>query len=115
MMRTIIKTSSVCSRLVLVSLMKSLPSYHEHSDLVERQVNEEQSTNAISLWVYDSIIAHQGPLKSSDPFYKGSLYNVLVCWINRGETYEPLYEMIKDDPIFVAKYAKEQGLLDTPE
>jgi hypothetical protein len=90
-------------------------AYNELSDLVERLVNEEQSTDDVSLWVYDDTIAHQGPLKPTDPFYKGSSYNVLVCWMNGEETYEPLYEMIKDDPILVAKYAKEQqGLLDTP-
>jgi hypothetical protein len=33
--------------------------------------------------------------------------------MNGEETYEPLYRMMKDDPISVAKYAKEQGLLDT--
>jgi hypothetical protein len=35
--------------------------------------------------------------------------------MNGEETYEPLYEMIKDDPISVAKYAKAQGLLGTPD
>jgi hypothetical protein len=89
-------------------------AYNELSDLVERQVNEERSTDDMSPWVYDDIIAHQGPLKPTDPFYKGSSYNVLVRWMSGEETYEPLYEMIKDDPISVAKYAKEQGLLDTP-
>jgi len=89
-------------------------AYNELSDLVEQQVNEERSTDDMSPWVYDDIIAHQGPLKPTDPFYKGSSYNVLVRWMNGEETYEPLYEMIKDDPISVAKYAKEQGLLDTP-
>ena len=89
-------------------------AYNELSDLVEQQVNEERSTDDLSPWVYDDIIAHQGPLKPTDPFYKGSSYNVLVRWMNGEETYEPLYEMIKDDPISVAKYAKEQGLLDTP-
>ncbi len=75
-------------------------------------MNEEQSTDDVSQWVYDDIIAHQGPLKPTDPFSKGSSYNVLVRLMNGEETFEPLYEMIKDDPISVAKYAKKQGLLD---
>ncbi len=87
---------------------------NELSDLFERQVNEEQSTDDISPWVYDDIIAHQGPLKQTDPLYKVSLYNVLVRWMNGEETYEPVYEMMNDDTTSVAKYAKEQGLLDTP-
>jgi hypothetical protein len=70
-------------------------------DVVEQQVNEERSTNDVSPWVYDDIIAHQDPLKPTDPFYKGSSYNVLVRWMNGEETYEPLYDMIKDDPILV--------------
>jgi hypothetical protein len=53
-------------------------------------------------------------LKSTVPFYNGSSYNVFICWMNGEETYELLCEMIKDDPIMVAKYAKEQGLLNTP-
>jgi hypothetical protein len=89
-------------------------AYNKLSDLVERQVNEERSTDDMSPWIYDDIIAHQGPLKPTDPFHKGSSYNVLFCWMNGEETNEPLCEMIKDDPISVAKYAKEQGLLDTP-
>ncbi len=89
-------------------------AYNELSDLVERQVNEERSTDDISQWIYDDITAHQGPLKPTDPFYKGSKYNLFVCWMIGEETYEPLYEMIRDDPISVAKYSKEQGLLDTP-
>jgi hypothetical protein len=64
-------------------------------------------------WVYDDIIEHQGPLKQTDPFYKGSSWNVSCLPDNGEETYEPLYEMIKDDLILVAKNAKEQGLLDT--
>jgi hypothetical protein len=59
----------------------------------------------MSPWIYDDIIAHQGPVKPTDPFYKGSSYNVLICWMSGEETYESLCEMIKDDPISVAKYA----------
>ena len=61
-------------------------AYNELSDLVERQVNEEQSTDDVSPWVHDDIIAHQGPLKPTDLSYKGSLYNVCVCWMNGGES-----------------------------
>jgi hypothetical protein len=38
-------------------------TYNELSDLVERQVTGEQSTDNISPLIYDDIIAHQGPLK----------------------------------------------------
>jgi hypothetical protein len=69
------------------------------------QVNEEQSTDDSIPWVYEDIIAHQGPFKPTDPFCKNSLYHVLVCWMNGEEFYEPLYKMIKDFPNLLAKYA----------
>ncbi len=79
-------------------------AYNDFSDLVEWQVNEERSTDDMSPWIYDDIIAHQEPLKPTDPFYKASSYNVLVIrWMNGEEIYEPLCEMIKDNPISVAK------------
>jgi hypothetical protein len=74
-------------------------AYKKLSDLVERQVDAElNNDDMFQPWAYDAIIAHQGPLKPTDPFYKGSMYNVLVRWTTGEETYEPLYDMIKDNP-----------------
>jgi hypothetical protein len=64
-------------------------AYNELLDLVERQVNEEQSTNDMSQWIYDDIIAHQGPSKPTDPLFKGSSYNVLIRWMNGEKTMNP--------------------------
>ena len=59
------------------------------------------------------IVAHQGPLESTDPNHKGSKYNVLVEWESGEVTYEPLTLISKDDPITCAVYAKKHDLLDT--
>ena len=49
-----------------------------------------------------------------NPFNKGSSYNVMVEWEDGSKTYEPLAQMIADDPVTCALYAKEQGLLNQP-
>lgn len=64
--------------------------------------------------IFKEIKGHQGPLRKTHPEYKGSAYNVLVQWEDGSETYEPLDEMIKDDPVSIASYAVENNLLDTP-
>jgi len=58
------------------------------------------------------ITAHEGPLKPSDPTYKGSKYNVMIEWENGEITSEPLTIIAADDPVTCAIYAKENGLLD---
>jgi hypothetical protein len=59
------------------------------------------------------ITAHQGPLHSSDKYYKGSRYNVLVEWETGETTYEPLDLIAGDDPVTCAQYSEQHGLLDT--
>jgi len=39
---------------------------------------------------------------------------VLVEWEDGSTTYEPLATIAVNDPVTVALYAKEKGLLDTP-
>ena len=39
---------------------------------------------------FRDITAHQGPLTSRDPNYKGSKFNVLIEWEDGDTTYEPL-------------------------
>ena len=66
------------------------------------------------IFKFKSIDAHQGPLSTRDPSYKGSGWNVRVNWENGETTYEPLDIMAKEDPVTCAIYAKDNGLLDTP-
>jgi len=57
--------------------------------------------------------AHQGPLKSTDPAYKGSWWNLRVTWENGKVTYEPL-SIAKLNLYSCTIYAKENGLLQLP-
>ena len=54
------------------------------------------------LYRFRAIIGHQGPLLASDPYWKGSKYNVQV---------EPLSIIAADDPVTCAAYSKENDLL----
>jgi hypothetical protein len=60
------------------------------------------------------ITAHEGPLNSNHPSWKGSSYNVMVEWEDNSITTEPLGIVAADDPITCAIYARAQDLLDTP-
>ena len=63
------------------------------------------------LFMFRSLIQHQGALASSDPDWKGSKYNVQVEWETGEITYEPLSIIAADDPVACAAYAKENDLL----
>ena len=95
--------------------LEELITYNELSDLIERQHLDEATRNDKGeLFLFSEVSDHKGPLKHGDPEYKGSSYNVKVHWENGEVTWEPLDEMIKDDPVTLANYAKKCGLLDTP-
>jgi hypothetical protein len=81
---------------------------------MNQQLAEEfdKDQGSQKLWKFKRIVGHQGPLKPGDPRYKGSRWNVMVEWETGETTYEPLHMMAKDDPVTVAAYAKEKGLLD---
>ena len=57
-------------------------------------------------WKFRSILAHSGPLMPTDRKYKGSPYNLLIEWETGKQTKEPLSQVIADDPVSVAQYAK---------
>jgi len=43
---------------------------------------EQQDDDGTKVWQFHCITAHEGPLKPSDPTYKGSKYNVMIEWEN---------------------------------
>jgi hypothetical protein len=53
-------------------------------------------------------------LKPKDAKYNGSLWNLLVAWEDGSQTWEPLTILAKDDHVTVAKYGKDNDLLDRP-
>ena len=73
----------------------------------------EESTPKERLYIFKQILDHQGPLKPTDPNYKGSSWNVRIKWEDGSITFKPLDMVAKDDPYGCAKYAKEHNLLDT--
>ena len=94
------------------SVVDEIYTYNDIVDFIERNKNEIENDTE-QLFRFRSIIAHQGPLRSSDKGYKGSTFNVLVEWETGETTYEPLDLIAKDDPVTCAEYAKKHSLLDT--
>ena len=59
---------------------------------------------------FRAIIGHAGPLKATDPNWKGSKDNVQIEWGTGEITFEPLSVIAADDPITWAAYMKEKKL-----
>ena len=86
-------------------------SYNQLMDYIQKGTDAEEDPD--SLFKFRDIVAHQGPLESTDPKHKESKYNVMVEWESGEVTYEPLTPISKDDPITCAVYSKKHDLLDT--
>ena len=93
--------------------LKEIISYNELSDLVTESMAAKESGQS-ECFSYSRIADHHGPLKSHDPKYCGSLYNVLVTWDDGTQTCEPLNMMAKQDPVTLARYAHDHDLLNKP-
>ena len=65
------------------------------------------------MYTFRDILDHQGPIRPTDPNYKGLSYNVQVLWEDGTKTWEPLAVMIACDPATLAAYVKEHDLLET--
>ena len=63
------------------------------------------------LFRFRAIIAHQGPLKATDPDWKGNKYNVQVECETGEITFEPLSVIAADDPVTCVAYAKQHDQL----
>ena len=72
-------------------------SYNQLMDYIQKGTDAEK--NPDSLFKFRDIVAHQGPLESTDPDHKGSKCNVMIEWESGEVTYEPLALISKDDPI----------------
>ena len=87
--------------------LEEIISYNQLVDHLEAAANEISD----DLFKFRALIGHQGPLKPTDPNWKGSKYDVLVDWETGEKTYEPLSVLAADDPATCATYAKENDLL----
>ena len=90
---------------------EEIMSYNQLMVYIQKGTDAEEDPD--SLFKFRDIVAHQGPLESTDPDHKGSKYNVMVEWESGEVTYEPLTLISKDDPITCAVYTKKHDLLDT--
>ena len=90
--------------------VEELISYNQLVDHLEAAANEDNEIND-DLFKFSALIGHQGPLKPTDPNWKGCKFNVLVEWETGEKTYEPLSILAADDPVTCATYAKENDLL----
>ena len=90
---------------------EEIMSYNQLMHYIQKGTDAEEDPDP--LFKFRDIVAHQGPLESTDPDHKGSKYNVMVEWESGEVTYEPLTLINKDDPITCAVYAKIHDLLDT--
>ena len=82
-------------------------AYNDLLDYIEKDEFQE------GVWKFKQIIGHEGPLRKGHPDHKGSLYNVQVLWETGETSWEPLHLIKKCDPVTLAIYAKEKGLLST--
>ena len=90
---------------------EEIMSYNQLMDYIQKGIDAEEDPDP--LLKFRDIVAHQGPLESTDPNQKGSNYNVMVEWEPGEVTYEPLTLISKEDSINCAVYAKKRDLLDT--
>ena len=90
--------------------MEELISYNQLVDHLESAANKANEIND-DQFKLRPLIGHQGPLKPTDPNWKGCKFNVLVEWKTGEKTYEPLSILAADDPVTSATYAKDNDLL----
>ena len=91
---------------------EEIVTYNEIVDFIEADATWD------GLWQFEEILAHKGPLKRTDPDYRGAKYNVQIRWMTGEITWEPLTTADKTgvydtDPVTVAIYASKNRLLDT--
>ena len=91
------------------SQVENTMAYNDIMNYIHRDLIEEDG----QVWNYRRVVAHRGPLTHRDKDYKGSLYNVSIEWENGEMTDEPLQWMVKENPIPMAEYARDNNLLDT--
>ena len=85
---------------------REIMDYNQLSDLIAEQ-EDAQARGEAEYHKLDKILDHRR--KNN----RGAI-ECLVLWENGEETWEPLRTLKDDDPITVAKYAKDNDLLDQP-
>ena len=94
--------------------VEELITYNQLLDHLE-QADEQDNSMDQELYRFRAIIGHEGPLKATDPNWKGSKWNVQIEQETGEITFEPLSVIAADDPITCAAYAKEKNLYNFDE
>ena len=89
--------------------VEELITYNQLLDHLEQADGQDNSMDQ-ELYRFRAIIGHEGPLKATDPNWKGSKWNVQIEWETGETTFEPISVIAVDDPITCAAYAKEKNL-----
>ena len=79
----------------------------------------EQDQTWDGMWKFKEILVHKtvkrGDTKAAgNGGYMGSAINVLVLWETGEQTWEPLGQIYKDDPVTIAIYVEKHNLLGKP-
>ena len=90
--------------------LEEIISYNQLVDHLEAAANDDNEISE-DLSKCRALIGCQGPLKPTDPNWKGCKYNVHVDWETGEKTYEPLSVQAADDPVTCAMYSIENNLL----
>jgi len=92
---------------------EDIVAYNDVVDFIEKDATWD------GVWTFEKILTHQ-KVKPGDKNQQGSGTNCLVLWSTGEQTWEPLYNQTGksglwiDDPVTVAIYARDNGLLDEP-
>ena len=89
--------------------IEELITYNQLLDHLE-QAEEQDNSMDQELYKFRAIIGHEGPLKVTDPNWKGSKWNVQIECETGETTFEPLSVIAVDDPITCTAYATEKNL-----
>ena len=89
--------------------VEELITYNKLLDHLE-QADEQDNAKDQELYRFRAIIGHKGPLKATDPNWKGSKWNVQIE-LETGEIrFELLSVIAAVDPVTCTAYAKEKNL-----
>ena len=90
--------------------LEEIISYNQHMYHLEAAANDDIEFGD-DLFKFRALIDHQGPLKPTDPNWKGCKYNILADWETGQKTFEALSILAADDPVTCAMYDKENDHL----
>ena len=68
--------------------------------------------DGVERWTFEKIVDHQSTTQKQG---KPKIELLVKCEGYQDETWEPMDTMQKDDPVTIAKYTKENNLINLPE